>query len=192
MNRMRRIPFLRTIARYLRDRRGVAAVEFAFLAPVITFALLGGTELSRYTLMHQKMDRVSASVSNMVAQSTTMKTVDFDNMWAAAKKIAEPFDITGAKGKVIISFIVAETDTNYRITWQRSGAGTLGQSSYIGLEGNLATMPTGVTMKTGDTVVAVEVFATYEPFVFSELIGSTVIYHRSFDQPRLTDIITLE
>jgi Flp pilus assembly protein TadG len=192
MNRISRIPFLRTIARYLSDRRGVAAVEFAFLAPVITFALLGGTELSRYTLMHQKMDRVSASVSNMVAQSTTMKVVDFDNMWAAAKKIAEPFDIAGLKGKVIISFIVAETDTNYRVTWQRNGVGTLTETSKLGTEGNLATMPTGVTMKTGDTVVAVEVFAVYEPFVFSELIGTTTIYHRSFDQPRLTDIITVE
>jgi Flp pilus assembly protein TadG len=192
MIRISRIPFLRTLARYVRDRRGVAAVEFAFLAPVITFALMGGAELSRYTLMHQKMDRVSASVSNMVAQSTTMKVVDFDNMWAAAKKIAEPFDLADANGKVIISFIVAESDTNYRITWQRTGAGTVAETSKLGTEGNLATMPTGVTMKQGDTVVAVEVFAIYAPFIFPELVGSVVIYHRSFDQPRLTDIITLE
>ena len=67
MIRLSRNPFLRRLARFGREQRGVAAMEFAILASVLTFALLGGTELSRYTLMHQKMDRVSASLSNMVA-----------------------------------------------------------------------------------------------------------------------------
>ena len=192
MIRLSRIPFLRTLARFGREQRGVAAVEFAIIASVLTFALLGGTELSRYTLMHQKMDRVSASVSNMVAQSSTMKTVDFDNMWGAAIQMSKPFDLGGTTSKVIISFIVAESDTTYRVQWQRSGAGTLSQSSQIGNEGGLATMPDGVTMKQGDTIVAVEVYATYAPFVFPEVVGSTLVYHRSFDQPRLVDLITLE
>jgi Flp pilus assembly protein TadG len=192
MIRLSRIPFLRRLARFGREQRGVAAVEFAILASVLTFALLGGTELSRYTLMHQKMDRVSASVSNMVAQSSTMKTVDFDNMWGAAIQMAKPFDLGGASSKVIISFIVAESDTTYRVQWQRAGAGTLSQSSQIGSEGGLATMPSGVTMKQGDTIVAVEVYATYAPFVFPEVVSSSLVYHRSFDQPRLVDLITLE
>ncbi|MBL8664272.1 MAG: hypothetical protein JNM29_15685 [Candidatus Odyssella sp.] len=192
MFRLSRIPFLRKLARFGRDRRGVAATEFAIVASVLTFALLGGTELSRYTLMHQKIDRVSASVSNMVAQSSTMKAVDFTNMWAAAAEIAKPFDMGGATSKVIVSFIVAETNSNYRIQWQRSGAGTMAQVSKLGTEGGLATMPTGVTMKQGDTIVAVEVYATYAPFVFPEVVGSTLVYRRSFDQPRLVDLITLE
>ena len=192
MFRLSRIPFLRKLARFGRDRRGVAATEFAIVASVLTFALLGGTELSRYTLRHQKIDRVSASVSNMVAQSSTMKAVDFTNMWAAAAEIAKPFDMGGATSKVIVSFIVAETNSNYRIQWQRSGAGTMAQVSKLGTEGGLATMPTGVTMKQGDTIVAVEVYATYAPFVFPEVVGSTLVYRRSFDQPRLVDLITLE
>jgi Flp pilus assembly protein TadG len=192
MIRISRIPFLRRLARFGREQRGVAAMEFAILASVLTFALLGGTELSRYTLMHQKMDRVSASVSNMVAQSSTMKAVDFENMWGAAIQMAKPFDLGGTSSKVIISFIVAESDTTYRIQWQRAGAGTLSQTSHIGSEGGLATMPDGVTMKQGDTIVAVEVFATYTPFVFPEVVSSALVYHRSFDQPRLVDLITLE
>ncbi len=192
MIRLSRIPFLRRLARFGRDQRGVAAPEFAILASVLTLALLGGTELSRYTLMHQKMDRVSASVSNMVAQSSTMKAVDFTNMWGAAIEMAKPFDMGGTTSKVIVSFIVAETDTTYRVTWQRAGAGTLSQTSQIGTEGGTATMPPGVTMKQGDTIVAVEVYATYTPFVFPDVIGNTLVYHRSFDQPRLVDIITLE
>jgi len=192
MIRLSRIPFLRRLTRFGRDQRGIAAMEFAIIAPVLTLALLGGTELSRYTLMHQKLDRVSASVSNMVAQSTTMKTVDFQNMWAAAKEIAKPFDLSTSNSKVIVSHIVAETDTNYRIVWQRTGAGTLGQTSKLGAEGNLATMPAGVTMKQGDTLVAVEVYGTYSAFVFPDLVDQELVYKRSFDTPRLVDVITLD
>jgi hypothetical protein len=36
------------------------------------------------------------------------------------------------------------------------------------------------------------VFATYTPFVFPEVVSSSLVYHRSFDQPRLVDLITLE
>lgn len=189
--RFLRLPFVRRVRAFVRDQRGIAAAEFAVLASVLTVALLGGTELSRYTLMHQKMDRVSSSVSNWVAQSSTMTTTDFDNMFAAANHVAKPFALDGANGKVIISFIVAETNSNYRITWQKSGTGTISQGSKLGNEGGLATMPEGVTMKQGDTIVAVEVFALYEAFVFPELIGTSIIYHRSFDQPRLVDVITL-
>jgi Flp pilus assembly protein TadG len=187
-----RFSFLRRLARFGREQRGVAAVEFAIIASVLSFALLGGTELSRYTLMHQKMDRVSASISNMVAQSSTMKAVDFTNMWGAAVEMAKPFDMGGTSSKVIVSFIVAESDTTYRVQWQRSGAGTLSQTSKLGTEGGLATMPNGVTLKQGDTIVAVEVFATYTTFVFPEVISSSLVYHNSFDQPRLVDLITLE
>ena len=41
-------------------------------------------------------------------------------------------------------------------------------------------------------MVAVEVFALYEALAFPELVETSVVYHRSFDQPRLTDLITLE
>jgi len=189
--RFLRLPFVRRFREFARDQRGIAAVAFAVLASVLTVALLGGTELSRYTLMHQKMDRVSSSVSNWVAQSSTMTTADFENMFAAAGQVAKPFALDGVNGRVIISFIVAETNSNYRISWQRSGTGTIAQSSKLGSEGGLATMPQGVTMKQGDTIVAVEVFALYQAFVFPELIGTSIVYQRSFDQPRLVDLITL-
>ncbi|MCW5772642.1 MAG: pilus assembly protein [Rhodospirillaceae bacterium] len=192
MKRLAQLRPFRTLRRFWRDRRGIAAAEFAVLASVLTVALLGGTELSRYTLMHQKMDRVSASVSNMVAQSSTMTTTDFNNMWGAAQQIAKPFELSGSNGVVIVSFIVAETDSNYRIQWQRKGAGTMSQASQLGVEGGLATLPSGVTMTKGDAMVAVEVYALYEAFVFPELIGTSIVYHRSFDQPRLTDVITVD
>ncbi len=189
--RLSRSDVIQRARRFAGDTRGMAAVEFSVLASALTVALLGGAELSRYTLLHQKMDRVSSSVSNMVAQAATMSATDLTNMWEASKQIAKPFTLE-ATGKVIISFITAETASTYRVTWQRSGAGTLAQTSKIGTQGGVATLPSGVTLAKGDTLVAVEVYAQYEAFLVPELIGTSIIYHASFDVPRLSDTITLE
>lgn len=191
MLRLARIPFVRKIRRFLREQRGVAAIEFAIISSVLTLALLGGTELARYTLMHQKMDRVSSSVADWTSQSSILMSTDFDNFFAGANQVAKPFDL-GAKGLVVISFIIAETDTTYRVSWQRTGGGTLAQASQIGTPGGIATLPAGVTLVQGDCLVATEVFAQYDAFVFPDLISSTVVYKRSFVQPRSPDIITVQ
>ncbi len=183
--------FVERLRRFGREQRGIAAVEFAMIAAFFATAMLGGTELARYTLMHQKMDRVSSSVADWVAQSSTLKQSDFDNFFAGAQQVAKPFDL-GSQGKVIISFIVASSDTTYTISWQRSGAGTLGQVSQIGVQGGPATLPPGVTLSKGDYLVAVEVYAQYTAFVFPELVDSSIVYKRSFEQPRQPDIITVQ
>jgi Flp pilus assembly pilin Flp len=185
-----RIRIPERIRRFIRDTRGLAAMEFAFVASFLCMGLLGGTELARYMLMNQKMDRVSSSVADWVSQSSTLASTDFDNFFGGAQQVAKPFEL-GSKGRVIISFIVAESNTSYRISWQRSGAGTLTEASQIGTEGGLATLPAGVTLVKGDYIVAVEVFAQYEAFIFPELVGTSIVYKRSFEQPRLPDIITV-
>jgi len=191
MSRFARMSFVRKLRRFVREQRGIAAVEFAIISTVLTMALLGGTEIARYTLMHQKMDRVSSSVADWTSQSSILMSTDFDNFFAGANQVAKPFDL-GAKGIVIISFIIAETDSTYRVSWQRTGGGTLAQASRIGTPGGIATLPAGITLVKGDCLVAAEVYAQYDPFVFADLVGTSVVYKRSFIQPRSPDIITIQ
>jgi Flp pilus assembly protein TadG len=176
---------------FLRSRRGVSVIEFSIIAPLFTFALLGSLEIGRYVLLHQKMDRVSSSVVDWVAQSLFLTSADLTNIYDGARHVSQPFELD-AKGLVIISFITAENATDYRITWQRSGGGTLSETSKFGAEGNLATLPAGITLAAGDYLVTTEVYVKWEPFVFPGLIGSITTYHRSFAQPRQPDAITLQ
>jgi Flp pilus assembly protein TadG len=183
---------IRRAARFFRARRGVFAVEFGFLIPIFSLALLAGIELTRFALMNQKMDRVSGSSSNMSGLSDgTMSCADLDNIWKSAENIAKPFGL-GANGVVVISFIEAETVTNYRIKWQRRGAGTLTNPSKFGVEGGLATMPAGFAMVVGETVLVAEVFSLYDPLVFSALVPSQVVYRTTLDRPRFVNSITLD
>ena len=47
-------------------------------------------------------------------------------------------------------------------------------------------------LQQGGTRIAIEVYAHDQAFVSPELIGTSIVYHRSFDQPRLTDVITIQ
>jgi Flp pilus assembly protein TadG len=184
--------FRSRLARFVRRESGAIAVEFAFLAPVFTVALLAGVELTRFAIAHQKMDRVAAASGNLAGQSDgTMSCTDFDNIFKSAENIAKPFQL-GSKGVVIISYIEAETATNFRIKWQRRGAGTRTDASKLGTVNALATFPPGFTMVAGDTVVVAEVFSEYDPLVFPAAVASNVVYQTAYDRPRFVNIITTD
>jgi Flp pilus assembly pilin Flp len=184
----------RLLARFRRDERGIAAVEFGMIASVLTVTMLGGIELSRYALMHQKLDRVSSSVAQMTSQSgSVLAQQDLDNMYAGARHIAAPYSLA-ERGIVHISFLLAEQDNQVRIVWQRCGAGTLQRKSRLGDEGELAVMPEGIVMRQGMVAVAVEVYARYDAMVFPDVVGGNnpIVYKFTYDRPRLVDMITAE
>ena len=57
--------------RFLRDRRGVAAIEFALILPILVLLCLGCFEVPRYVLIWQRIERAASGVSDLVAQPTS-------------------------------------------------------------------------------------------------------------------------
>lgn len=66
-------PTLQTLcikwARFIRDRRGVAAVEFAFLAPILLIMYFLSMEASQAIEANKKVSRLGSMVADLVAQS---------------------------------------------------------------------------------------------------------------------------
>ena len=61
---------LRHAARSIvRDRRGVAAVEFAYIAPVLLIMLMGTFELARGVSIDRRLNSVSAMASALIARA---------------------------------------------------------------------------------------------------------------------------
>lgn len=92
------------VQRFLRERLGVAAVEFGLSLPILMLILTGCFEASRYILLHQKLDRASTSVADLVAQNDGVSTSVLTGVYAAADEQTLPFDLVG-RGRVIISSI---------------------------------------------------------------------------------------
>ena len=108
---------LRIPGRLLRSDRGGVMIEFGFAMPVLVLLMLGGVELGRYVLLHQKLDRTAMTVSDLVARVQTVTTAEVDTIFTAANLVMEPFTM-GTQGAVVISS-VKEDSGSPKVIWQR-------------------------------------------------------------------------
>lgn len=165
------------------DTRGAVLAEFAYALPLLILIVIAGVEVARYALLHQKVNGLAITVSDLVARQQTVSETDIANAFAAVDHVAKPFEI-GDKGLVVISSVGASSGNPPVVMWQRSGAGTLTFSSQIGTEGNSATVPAGLQVRDGETVIVVEVAYSFTPMWAPEIVSPIQMYQTAFHRPR--------
>jgi Flp pilus assembly protein TadG len=163
---------------------GNVAVEFALSVPVILMMMLGSVEMARFVILHQKMDRVATTMSDLVSRAETITESQISDIFTAAGQVAEPFDLASL-GVVIVSSVTNADGTGATIAWQRSGGGSYSAVSDLGVEGDEPDLPDGFEVREGETAIIAEVFYDFTPFL-SELIVEPQVIHRSaHHRPRL-------
>ncbi len=186
-----RMPRLRQHGLALRNDGANVAVEFALAAPVLILLLLASAELGRFVLLHQKVDRVAVTISDLVARAETISESELDDIFNAAVQVAEPFDLTG-RGRVLVSSVINADGEGATVAWQRGGGGSFVSSSEIGVEGGSATLPNDFDVREGETAIISEVFFDFEPFLSSLIVSPQLLYRRAHHRPRLGTLDTIE
>ena len=77
--------------RFRRDRSGLAAVEFAFLLPVMITIFFGLVEVSAAVECRADVADIAGTAADLVAQVNTASTADISNVFNAANTILYPF-----------------------------------------------------------------------------------------------------
>ena len=65
---------IQRVIRFARDRRGVSALEFALVAPMMITLYFGCVEVSDGVAVDRKVSLTSATLANLVAQSTAISS----------------------------------------------------------------------------------------------------------------------
>lgn len=162
---------------------GNVAVEFALASPVLLLLMLGSVELARFVILHQKLDRIAVTVSDLVARAEEISQSDIDDILVAAGEVAQPFALSDL-GVVIVSSITNDGDGPV-VVWQRSGGGSYGGTSKVGAEGGTATLPTGFNVNEGETAIISEVYFDFDPFLSELIVEPQTLYKRAHHRPRL-------
>jgi Flp pilus assembly protein TadG len=171
------------------NTRGGVMIEFAFAMPLLITLLLGGVELGRYVLLHQKLDRTAMTVSDLVARVTSVTPADLDTVLNAADLVMAPFEFSD-KGVVVISAVKKVTaGGSPKVIWQRSGAGSLSVTSQVGVADGDAVIPDPALVTDIDGIVVGETYYEYTPW-FITMIPSTTIRHVAYFRPRLSNEVT--
>ena len=135
--------------------------------------------------------RAASTMADLVSRPTSISQSQIDSMFTAASELVMPFDLV-AEGRVIVTSISRAAGDSTRIDWQHEGAGSLSATSEIGdTPGNVATLPTGFTVREGENVIVAEVFFDFEPMFLDDILDPGVISHLAVRKPRRGDLSTL-
>ena len=185
----RKFAFLAAFMPFFRDRRGGVMLEFAFAMPVMIGLLMGAVEFARFALVNQKMERVTSFVGDFVARAEALDEADFDDYFAAADQLGQPFDLFDA-GNIIVTSVIGEA-TGPEILWQQIGAGHVTEPSLVGLPGDAAVLPLNFNVDEGEGLVVTEVYFDYEPFLLPIMIPAQRLYYQAIYRPRTTAILAM-
>jgi|CXWL01.1.fsa_nt_gi Flp pilus assembly protein TadG len=181
--------FYRLLKKLLRTELGLAAVEFALALPLLIALTIGSVEVTVYILKTQKLERVSLTLSDLVAQLTTVSSAQLNQIVPSAGQVMLPYSFS-ADGYAIISSVTKTGNNSPVINWQYSSGGTP-QTSKIGVSGGAATLPTGFAMVDKDTVIITEVFYNYKPIFSGIIYSNSQMYRYSIYKPRLGNLTVL-
>lgn len=148
------------IGRFIRDRRGNAAIEFAFVVPLMLTLFFGTVEFSSAVSAQRKVVLATRTMSDLVSQSSVVDDNDLLNFYKAAAAIMYPFP-TSPDFKVRITSLYVDPTTKIgKPKWSKAwgtGLSALTSSDNI-------TLPTA--LQVGDTyLVYAEVKYKYVPAV---------------------------
>ncbi len=175
--------------RFASDQSGLAAVEFALVLPVLLLLALGLAEVGRFALLSLKLQHAATTMADLVSRDEALTVAAVQSMFSATGHIVQPFDIAD-QGVVVLSGIGVDPGKVAAVFWQQHGAGKLARASDIGTSGGKATLPKDLAVRDGETVIAAEVFFSYEPWLL-RLVPATLLRRVAYFRPRLGTLRSL-
>lgn len=171
------------LRRFAGDRRGVSAVEFALLAPVMIGLYLGCVEISDGVGASRKVSLTAAALGNLTAQYSTITAGDMSNILNASSAIIAPYD--ASKLKITVSCLSVAKNNTVTVKWSVTRNGGVGGTPSV---------PTALTADyTTDKsksypvyFIYTQVAYTYTPTVGYTITGSVNLSDKMYMSPRLT------
>lgn len=162
-----------------RDRSGVAAIEFAIIAPVMVLIFFGTAELSLGISSNRKVTLSARTISDLVARTGNINKDELKNVFTAAAYIMKPYDTKSFAATVSAIDIdaqgVASVAWQVNLTWNGSSATIVDASNP-----NAGTVPQDLKIPKTQLIKS-EVTYSYEPasaFFIKSLPMSETFYAR--------------
>jgi Flp pilus assembly protein TadG len=165
------------LRRFGADDRGVSAVEFALLLPLMLTLYLGGVEVSQAVSADRKTSLVAHTVGDLVAQASTISNSDVTNIMAAATAVAYPF--SSANLNVVVSSVIIDANGKATIAWSEQLNGSKRSGDVTSL------IPAGLKSSAGSLIWA-EATYNYTPTIGYVITGTLKMGDKIFLRPRLS------
>jgi Flp pilus assembly protein TadG len=156
-------------ARMRHDDRGVAAVEFGLIAPVLLVMLIGVIEVSRAIAIDRRFGQVTSMVADLVAREENLSAASVEGIYGIAEHTMGVWGTTPLKMEIVpvkASPSSASTRRVYARTTNRPGFGGATPRAYCANYGGLA--PT--MLAAGASVIVVEATYAFAPLLLNSIV----------------------
>src|SRR5919106_1327918 len=84
------------VQKLIRDARGVAAIEMAFIFPVMVILYLGLIDVTNFLQVNRRVTLTASTLADLVTQAdSTITMADIDGIFESARAIFEPMPVDG-------------------------------------------------------------------------------------------------
>jgi Flp pilus assembly protein TadG len=164
----------RAFRRFGRDRRGVSAVEFAFIAPLMIGLYLGCVEISDGVAADRKVSLVAGALANLTARVATISAADMTNILDASSAIIAPY--AAGNLKMTVSCLNIDANKNMTVKWTATRNGGVG-----------GTMSVPLAMAVANSqLIFSQVSYAYTPVVGYTITGTLTLSDKMYMSPRIS------
>jgi Flp pilus assembly protein TadG len=171
----------RHLRRLVRDQRGISAVEFAMLLPLMITLYLGSVEISQGISINRKVTLTARTVTDLVAQVSSINNASMTNVLNASSAVMTPFPVSPLK--VTVSLVSIDAQSNATITWS-DGYNVTGK-----VPGSPVTLPAALLIP-NTSLVWGEVQYNYAPAIGYVVTSNLTLKDQLYMRPRLSSTIT--
>ncbi|MGM4967095.1 TadE/TadG family type IV pilus assembly protein [Tardiphaga sp. 1201_B9_N1_1] len=100
------------------DTRGVSAVEFAMIMPLMFLMFFGMLDVSNGFAVDRKVSQISQGMADLASRYTTLAETDVSNFFIIADAMLTPYDKTQLKATISQVYIDPSSKTA-KVVWSR-------------------------------------------------------------------------
>lgn len=164
--------------------RGVSAVEFALIAPLMMLMLFGASEVSQAVSVDRKVTLAASTLGDLAAQTDRVSCTDLAQIANVTRSVFAPY--TATNPSLVVASVALQGSTP-KVEWSQEIDGTGGcanvNNSHSLKVGNTVVVDTGLFATNGGVVIG-EVTLQYTSLGTSFMSSTTTMRERFYFRPR--------
>jgi len=168
---------------FRRDERGMTAVEFALIFPIMLALYWGAVDISQVLTADRKVTSMANTTADLIAQAETVDAAALTDIYAAATEIMNPLPTTDLS--IVVTSITVDDQGDPEVDWSDAHNGSV-RTTPSGLD-----IPAGMIVDGGSIIVA-EVSYLYDSIVTKFVSQNFRLDDAFFLRPRKVDKVVLE
>lgn len=177
---------LRLQKTFWRDRRGVTAIEFALIAPVLILMYCGFAETTQAMMAQRRLSNIASQIGDLVAQGTQTGPSKMDDIFNIGNVLMAPYPTAGLK--MCVYSVTSDASGKDTVAWVRTNSAGTGMANCPKQGATVTDIAVGVLPASQSVIVA---RATYDYSSPIQLVmPATMTFKRNYYlRPRRTDAV---